>query len=93
MDEVKSWWDIAQKIGSGAAFVLGLVSWKFWLRLQDEWEYQRRRDRETLTVLAEMVSAEKESFNVELRREDKVLSAIADLKATIISHTERERRS
>ena len=92
MDEVKSWWDIAQKIGSGAAFVLGLVAWKFWLRLQDEWGYQRQRDRETLTVLAEMVSAEKESFNVELRREEKVLSAIADLKSTILNHAERERR-
>lgn len=54
MDQIESWWNIAQVAGAGAAVVLGPVAWLLWNRVQKDTDYIRESDKNTLTVLTEL---------------------------------------
>ncbi len=58
MDDLKSWFEIAKYIGAGGAFVLGIVAFLLWKAYQKELDYSKTRDRETLNVLAVLVSGD-----------------------------------
>ena len=89
MGNVSAWWDVAKYVGAGGAFVLGIVCWKIWQAYQEEVKYSKQRDRETLTVLAEMVKEDAALATKLDHNKDQVLSAVADLKSTVLRHMEK----
>ena len=56
MDDLKSWWEISQLAGAGAAFVLGPAAWLLWRRIQDDTAYIREMDKATIKVLSELTT-------------------------------------
>ena len=90
------WWDIAQKVGSGAAFVLGIGVWAVWKAYREEVTYSKDRDRQTLEVLLKLTKITEgidkrdemsERYQSDSKRE--LLEAIRDLKTTIIAHFDK----
>ena len=49
--DVALWFDISQKIATGAVFVMGIVIYKVWNSYQKEIEYGKKRDEQTMKVL------------------------------------------
>ena len=86
MNEVQSWFEIAKYVGAGGAFVLGIGVWKVWTAFQIELSYSKARDRETLNVLAALTAVIKDESITDARHEDKILSAINELKAIVVAH-------
>lgn len=94
------WWDTAQKVGAGATFVLGIVVaflWKAYLdkdkQLGVEVAYSKERDKQTLTVMLELTSLikgidqqNKVDASVFAAGISSLLTAISDVKATVIAH-------
>ena len=85
--DVKTWFEIARYVGAGGAFVLAIMSWKLWTAYQAELSYSKSRDRETLTVLNTLMATLKDERLSDLRREDKLMMAIQELKEIILSHS------
>ena len=99
MTELTGWWDVAQKIGSGAAFVLGIGIYFVWRAYTGEVKYSKERDRQTLEMLMKLTTVidgmEKRDEKAaathdETKRE--LLAAIGDLKETIVTHFARTRK-
>ena len=78
MPEIETWWSIAQKIGSGAAFVLGVGCWKIWAAYREELTYSKTRDRETLAVLSAIVESSKATERATAAGDEKVLTALTN---------------
>ena len=78
MPELETWWSIAQKIGSGAAFVLGVGCWKIWAAYREELTYSKTRDRETLAVLSAIVESSKATERATAAGDEKVLTALTN---------------
>ena len=96
MNDITSWWDIAQKVGSGAAFVLGVAVVYLWRAYLGEVKYSKERDKQTLEVLIKLTTIvegiERRDDRTEIRHEETkkaLLEAIADLKDTITNHFAR----
>lgn len=86
MTELQQWFELAKSIGAGGAAVLGVVCYMLWKAYREEVTYSKARDRETLTVLAAMVEADKTAIIVDGHHEDRVLAAINELKQLILQH-------
>ena len=48
------WFQVANTLGVGVVFVLGIAVWKLWNKLEEEQGYSRQRDREMLSVLNDL---------------------------------------
>lgn len=87
--ELSGWWTIAQNIGAGATFVLGVVVYCLWARLSGEWDYSRKRDKETLDVLNginQLISSGEREAETHA---DKLLAAIQLCQTTIIANLDK----
>lgn len=56
MDDLKTWWEIAQFAGAGATVVLGPVAYLLWKRVNKDTDYIRESDKENLKVLNELAT-------------------------------------
>jgi hypothetical protein len=98
-ESISGWFDIAQKIGSGAAFVMGLGIVFLWRAYAAELKYSKSRDQQTLTVLLNLTkivenleSRDKEFAVLHKESTNALLSAINGLKDLITDHYIKERR-
>lgn len=60
MDELSGWWEIAKYVGAGGCFVLGIVCWKLWGKIEEDEEKksklqdERRQDAiEAVQIISE----------------------------------------
>lgn len=93
MSDVQSWFEMAQKVGSGAAFILGIGMIFLWRAYTKELEYSKSRDTQTITVLLNLTKIVE---NLEQRDRDflvkqettaaAVMVAINGLRELIVSH-------
>lgn len=54
MNELSQWMELAQQIGVGGTFILGVACVFLWRTLRSEQDYLRVRDRETLDVVSNL---------------------------------------
>ena len=54
VDELKTWWEIAQVAGAGAAVVLGPALYFLWRAYEKDIEYSREIVKSTVTVITEL---------------------------------------
>lgn len=94
------WWDVAQKVGAGATFVMGVVLCFLWrayqakdAQLTSEVAYSKERDKQTLTVMLELTTLIKGMDVRDSKSSDRldagvtaILSSISELKHTIREH-------
>ena len=71
-----------ENIGAGGAFVFGFVAWKVWGAYQEELAYSKTRDRETLIVLNNLGTNDRDHAT----RDASILEAINELKEMIQRH-------
>lgn len=86
VDSISQWWEIAKYVGAGGAFVLGIVCWKLWSAYREEVTYSKQRDRETLTVLAEMIKEDAALTTKLDNHQTQLIQAITELRNTVIAH-------
>ncbi len=93
MTELTAWFDIAQKIGSGAAFVLGIGLIFLWRAYLQELTYSKQRDAQTLTVLLNLtnlmetnIERDKETAARAETNMTALLNAVAELRELVRSH-------
>lgn len=84
---------MAQKIGSGAAFILGVGIIFIWRAYIKELDYSKSRDVQTLTVLTNLTvivqGLEKRDNEFAIKQEqmsNSLLTAIGGLRELIMSH-------
>ena len=80
------WVQGAQIVGAGGALILGIVAWKLWAAYREEVTYSKASDKETLSILNSLTGTMKDEQVSELRREDKLMNAIQELKTLITNH-------
>jgi hypothetical protein len=86
MDDVRSWWEIAQLAGAGATVVLGPVVLMFWKRIQDDTNYIRESDKNTLTVLRELTASLSTGIRDSSSQHAAILTAIQSAVSHIKEH-------
>ena len=74
MTEFSQWLSIAEKLGLGATFILGIACWKLWNVFNGEREYSRTRDKETLTVVSQLTKVLDNQQTSEVANTEKILS-------------------
>lgn len=82
---LRTWWDIAQLAGAGAAVVLGPVAWLLWKQHQEDTRYIRDSDKNTLTILAELAKTLESVGN----EQGALNGAIDKARDDIIKHIDR----
>lgn len=101
MDEIRAWWEIAELAGAGAALVLGIVVWKLWHRNEENENYLREADKNTLNVLHELSKTLEdrersiEGSNRDIvgaidSQKDTLVRAIDDAKTHITTHIDQK---
>lgn len=82
MEEIKSWWAIAQQIAPGATFILGIVVVALWRERAIEREYARKRDIDDAERMNKIVLLlEKEALN-----SAQCVKAVEESRDRIIEH-------
>jgi len=82
MEEVKSWWGIAQQLGLGATFILGVAVVVLWRKTVDDQNYIRKRDMESLEVLNKLTTM----LDKESAHSGQILEAVKEARDDIIQH-------
>ena len=95
--QVNEWIDIAQKIGSGTAAVLGIGFIYLWKAYQIEIRYSKERDTQTLTVLNKLTSVversemrDNEAHITQKEQTVTILAAVAELRQLVLNHYLRD---
>lgn len=94
------WWDVAQKVGAGATFVMGVVLCFLWrayqakdAQLSSEVAYSKERDKQTLTVIMELTTLirgiderDKKAASDGQMGTAEILKSIQELKSLVREH-------
>lgn len=95
MDDMGGWglWtDIVQKIGAGAALVLGPITLQLWKAYEAANAYIRQSDKENLTILTGLSNAIKQGDEAEKTARQELKQCIDQACERIISHINEDRR-
>ena len=84
--DLVAWFEMAKSGGIVSTFVLGVGIVFIWLAYREEIEYSRRRDKETLELLATLTLNIKDGVKEGGYRDDKILTAIGELKQIVLEH-------
>lgn len=90
MEELKSWWDIAQLAGAGAALVLGPACWILWQALEKANMYIRTSDKESLTVLSGLSTVITRNAERDSEMERRLIECIDRACERIVAHIEKQ---
>lgn len=95
MDELKSWWDIAQLAGAGAAVVLGPIVVALWRKVQADTVYIRESDKNVLGVMRQVITMLEHGSQGSRDRHAAVIEAIANAVDHIKAHIDaaKQRRT
>lgn len=86
MEELHSWWDIAQAVGAGATFVLGPLAYFLWRAREEDLKYIREADKNTLRILSELTIVMQTDGKDGERRQVELLKAIQHSVESIKAH-------
>jgi hypothetical protein len=89
VDELKSWWEIVQIGGAGAALVLGPMYFFLWKAREDDLKYIREGEKNTLRVLSELTTVMQTGDKDGERRHVELERAIKHSEESIKNHIDK----
>lgn len=83
---LSQWLDVAEKIASGAVFVMGVVMYFMYKEREADKAYMRETELSNLKILAELTTMLKEGGSRNEERVQIILNSIKNATELIISH-------